>query len=340
MKKTVLAALALTICLSFCLSAPSAAVAADSVHLTYSCFFPPTHVQSQLAESWCKEVEKRTNGAVTIDYFPGGTLTKAPQCYDGVVEGISDIGLSCLAYSRGRFPTMAAVDLPLGYTSGVAATKVANAVYNKFKPQEFHDSQVMFFHAHGPGLVHTSKKPVRKLEDMKGLKLRATGNSAKVVQAMGGTPVAMSMPESYQSIQKGVVDGGVYPVETNKGWKMGEVVDYCTEAFTAAYTTTFFVVMNSDKWASLPADVQQTITEINVEWADKHGKAWDESDLAGREFFLSQGNEIITLDETESARWKAAVTPIIDEYVTNAEAKGLKGREIVDFTTATLNELQ
>lgn len=340
MKKTTLATLALTFCLSFCLSAPSSVAAADSVHLTYSCFFPPTHVQSQLAESWCREVEKRTNGAVKIDYFPGGTLTKAPQCYDGVVEGISDIGLSCLAYSRGRFPTMAAVDLPLGYTSGVAATKVSNAVFNQFKPKEFHDSQVMFFHAHGPGLVHTSKKPVKKLEDMKGLKLRATGNSAKVVKAMGGTPVAMSMPESYQSIQKGVVDGGVYPVETNKGWKMGEVVDYCTEAFSAAYTTTFFVVMNSDKWAALPVDVQKTITEINAEWADKHGKAWDESDLAGREFFLAQGNEIITLDEAEAARWKAAVQPIIDEYVAKSETKGLKGREIVDFTVATLKELQ
>ncbi|MDY7001727.1 MAG: TRAP transporter substrate-binding protein, partial [Thermodesulfobacteriota bacterium] len=282
---------------AFGLSALPVVSPAGQIKLRYSNFFPPTHVQSRLAEAWCKEVEKGTNGRVAVEYYPGETLTKAPQCYDGVVEGLSDIGLSVLAYSRGRFPVMAAIDLPLGYTSGVVATKVANSVYDKFKPKEFNDSEVMYFHAHGPGLVHTAKKPVKKLEDMRGLKLRATGNSAKVVKAMAGTPVAMSMPDSYQSIQKGVVDGGVYPVETNKGWNMGEVVDYCTESFSAAYTTTFFVVMNKDKWESLPRDVQATIREINAEWVDKHGRAWDESDVVGRKFFLELGNKFIALDK-------------------------------------------
>ena len=69
--------------------------------LRYSNFFPPTHIQSQLAESWCKEVEKRTHGEVVIQYFPASTLTKAPQTYDGVVQGIADIGMTALGYSRG-----------------------------------------------------------------------------------------------------------------------------------------------------------------------------------------------------------------------------------------------
>jgi TRAP-type C4-dicarboxylate transport system substrate-binding protein len=99
-------------------------------------FFPPSHVQSILAEQWSREVEKRTNGAVKIEYFPGQTLTKANQCYDGVVEGLSDIGFSVLAYTPGRFPIILAVDLPLGYTSGVVATKVINDVYTQYKPKE------------------------------------------------------------------------------------------------------------------------------------------------------------------------------------------------------------
>ena len=86
---------------------------AGPVTLTYSNFFPPTHIQSKLAEAWCQEVEKRTNGAVKVQYYPGQTLTKANQCYDGVVQGLSDIGFSVFAYTRGRFPVMAAVDLPL-----------------------------------------------------------------------------------------------------------------------------------------------------------------------------------------------------------------------------------
>jgi len=174
-----------------------------------------------------------------VDYFPGETLTKARQAYDGVVEGLSDIGLSLFSYTRGRFPVLAAVDLPLGYPSGAVATKVVDAVYEKFKPKEHSDTLVMYLHAHGPGLIQTKDKAVRKLEDMKGLKFRAHGTSASVVEALGGTPVPKPMPETYQMLQKGVVDGAVYPFEANKGWKLGEVTKYCTADFTAAYTHLF-----------------------------------------------------------------------------------------------------
>ena len=313
---------------------------AETVKLTYSNFFPPTHIQSKLAEAWCKEVEKRTAGKVKVDYFPGQTLTKARQVYDGVVEGISDVGFSVLAYTRGRFPVLAAVDLPLGYTSGTVATKVVNAVYEKFKPKELSDTQVMYLHAHGPGLIHTKGKAVRKMEDMKGLKFRGHGTSALVVKALGGTPVPKPMPETYQMLQKGVVDGAVYPFEANKGWKLGEVTNYCTADFTAAYTTSFFVVMNKDKWNSLPPDVQKIIEQINMEWAVKHGEAWDTSDAQGIVFFLNQGGQIIGLDGKEAERWKNAVAPIIEEYKAKMDADGMKGTEIVDFTIKTLKSLQ
>ncbi|WP_291329733.1 TRAP transporter substrate-binding protein [Desulfovibrio sp. UCD-KL4C] len=311
---------------------------AAPITLTYSCFFPPTHVQSKLAEAWCKEVEKRTDNKIKISYFPGGTLTKAKQCYDGVVEGISDIGLSALAYSRGRFPTMAAVDLPLGYKSGTAATKVANEVYEKFKPKEFNDVAPMYFHAHGPGLLFTAKTPVKTLEDLKGLKLRGTGNCAELIKILGGAPVAMSMPDSYQAIRKGVVNGGMYPMESNKGWKMADVVDYCTLDFPVGYTTTFFIVMNKDKWNSIPADLQKIITEINKEWAKKHGQAWDESDAVGKEFLTKKGGKFITLSKAEGARWKEKAAPMMDKYVKVTNSKGLNGKEILDFTVQSLKK--
>ena len=227
MKKIVLLIL-LVLCFCFLNLADAVNADAASVKLTYSNFFPPAHIQSKLAETWCKEVEKRTNGAVVVEYFPGQTLTKARQVYDGVVEGISDVGFSVLAYTRGRFPVISAVDLPLGYTSGTVATKVVNAVYNKFKPKELLDTQVMYLHAHGPGLIHTKDKPVRKMGDMKGLKFRGHGTSALVVKALGGTPVPKPMPETYQMLQKGVVNGAVYPFEANKGWKLGEVTNFAT----------------------------------------------------------------------------------------------------------------
>ncbi|RLB19107.1 MAG: C4-dicarboxylate ABC transporter substrate-binding protein [Thermoplasmata archaeon] len=339
MKKFVLFFLVAGIGVGVCLSGAFQAQAAP-IKLTYSNFFPPTHIQSKLAEAWCREVEKRTNGRVKVEYYAGQTLTKARQCYDGVVNGLSDIGFSVLAYTRGRFPVLAAVDLPLGYTSGRAATAVANAVYNKFKPKELLDTKVMYLHAHGPGLLHTRKKAVRRMEDLRGLKIRAHGTSALVVRALGGTPVPKPMPETYQMLQKGVVDGAVYPFEANKGWKLGEVADYATAAFSVAYTTTFFVVMNKDKWNVLPADIKQIIEDINREWAVKHAAAWDSSDMAGIRFFLNQGNEIIGIDAKEAARWKKAVAPIIDDYIKKMNKKRFNGKEIVDFTVRTLKQYQ
>jgi TRAP-type C4-dicarboxylate transport system substrate-binding protein len=340
MKKQLLA-LMLVVCIGLAFGFISPVTAeAGPIKLTYSNFFPPGHIQSKLAEAWCKEVEKRTNGQVVVEYFPGQTLTKARQVYDGVVEGISDVGFSVLAYTRGRFPVISAVDLPLGYTSGIVATNVVNAVYEKFQPKELMDTKVMYLHAHGPGLIHTKGKAVRKMEDMKGLKFRGHGTSALVVKALGGTPVPKPMPETYQMLQKGVVDGAVYPFEANKGWKLGEVTDYCTADYSAAYTTSFFVVMNKDKWNSLSADNQKIIEQINQEWIIKHGEAWDASDAEGIVFFLNQGSQIIGLDAKEAARWKKAVAPIIEDYVKKTNGKGLPGGEIVDFTINTLKSLQ
>ncbi len=321
------------------LGASAPAQAADAVKLTYSCFFPATHIQSKLAEAWCKEVEKRTNGKVEVEYYPGQTLTKAKQCYDGVVQGLSDVGFSVLAYTRGRFPIMEVVDLPLGYKSGVAATTVANSVYEKFKDKALTDTKVMYLHAHGPGLLHTKGKEVKKLEDMKGLKIRGHGTSSKVVKALGGTPVAMPMPETYQAIQKGVVDGAVYPVEANKGWKLGEVIDSLTQDFSAAYTTTFFVVMNKDKWNELPDDVKKTIEEINKEWIEKHGEAWDSSDEEGYAFLKEQNKKVIPLDPEESERWAEAVKPVLDQYVKDMKAKNLPGQEALDTALETLKKV-
>lgn len=315
----------------FALSLSITGVASAEITLSYANFFPPTHIQSKLAEQWCKEVETRTGGKVKINYYPGGTLTNAKQTYDGVVEGISDIGLSVLAYSRGRFPVMAAVDLPLGYTSGVQATRVANEVYMQFKPREFRDVQPMYFHAHGPGLLFTTPGPIAKLEDLKGVKVRATGNSAKLVKALGGTPVAQSMPTCYQSLQKGVVDGSMHPVESNKGWKLAEVVKFGTESYPVAYTTTFFVAMNKDKWNELDTESQKAITEINAEWAVKHGEAWDEADEAGKAFFASKGGTFVTLEKDEADRWVQATQPVIEEYQNDASKKKVDGKAVVTF---------
>lgn len=313
---------------------------AETIRLTYSNFFPAAHIQSKLVDSWCKEVNARTNGRVIVEHYPGQQLTKAVECYEGVVQGKSDLGFSLLPYTAERFPVMGAVDLPLGYSSGKAATAVANEVYRKFKPKELSDTQVMYLHAHGPGLVNTRDKAVRRLEDMKGLKLRAHGTSARVVEALGGIAVSRPMPEAYNMIKRGVVFGALHPFEAHDGWKMAEVDDYVTACYSIGYTSTFFVVMNKDRWNALPKDIQLIIEEINNEWVVQHGEAWDTSDEVGFRLFLDQGNMIIGINKQEAARWKRAVAPVINEYVKYLNKQGLNGQEIVDFTINTLNSMQ
>jgi len=313
-------------------------VQAKTIQLSYSNFFPPSHIQAKLGESWAKEIEKRTHGKVKITYYPGGALLKGPKIFDGITKGITDIGMSVLAYSRGRFPALEAFDLPLGYPNGVVATRTINAFYNKFKPKEFSKVKLLYLYGHGPGLLHT-KKPVYKMEDMKGLKIRATGNSAKVAAALGAVPVAMGMGGAYEALQKGVVDGTFAPMETLKGWKQAEVIKYTTECYSVAYSTGFFVAMNLSKWNALPADVQKVFMAVSGEWIPKTGAAWDSSDKAGRDFTLSLGNKIIPLSKEVSARWATAVKPVISGYVKAAEKKGLPGQDYVTFIQGSIRNL-
>ncbi len=322
--------------LAICISALFAFNATAKTQLTYANFFPPQHGQSKLAESWCKEVEKRTNGEVTFKYYPSSTLLNPATMYDGVVNGIADVGFTVLAYSRGRFTVAAGIDLPLGYTSGVQATKVANAVFNKFQPKEFKDTKIMYLHGHGPGILFTADKKIASLADLKGLKVRGTGTSGLIVGALGGSAVGKSMKESYTMLQKGVVDGSLHPMEANKGWKLGEVVHYGTKSDATAYTTTFAVFMSKGRWSKLSPAQQKTIKEINAEWSVKHGETWDAIDVAGAEFFKSKGGQINTLSADEEAKWKEAVAPVINGYIEKASKKGVDGKAVVDFIKANM----
>jgi TRAP-type C4-dicarboxylate transport system substrate-binding protein len=330
MNKSLLVKLFLAVFLvSVCMvSVPN--LASAQIKLNYSNFFPAPHKNSVLAEQWVKEVEKRTNGKVKITYYPGNTLTPAAQTFDSVKKGIADIGYSCFAYTPGRFPMMEAVDLPLGYKTGAQATALINAYYDKFKPKELDEVHVLYLHAHGPGILHT-KKPVNKIEDVKGMKIRATGLAAKVVTALGGAPVGTTMPETYDALRTGVADGALAPVEALQGWKWGEVVTSTTQDFGAAYTTGMFIVMNKAKWNSLPEDVKKVFTDTSKEWVEKQAKLWDDIDKEGYEFVKKRGNKIIALSPAEDAKFANAVKPILDEYVKNAKAKGVPGDQGLAF---------
>jgi TRAP-type C4-dicarboxylate transport system substrate-binding protein len=325
---------ALAVFLSVILTAPAGA---KTIKLNYSIFFPASHVQCQAGMDWAKAINEKSGGMIDITVFPGGTLTPAPQTYDSVVKGIADIGMSCFAYTRGRFPVMEAADLPLGYPNGMTASRVVNEFYTATHPEELNDVKVLYLHAHGPGLLHTVK-PVTTLDELKGMKIRSTGLSAKIVDALGGVPVAMSQGDTYESLKKGVVEGTFGPMEVLKGWRQGEVIKSTTECTSIGYTTTMYVVMNLEKWNSLPPEMQKIFEDTSREWIDKHGRAWDEADAAGREYTLSLGNSIVQLSDEQTALWNSKVETVIDDYIAAANANNLPGKEYVDTLRSLLKK--
>ncbi len=216
---------------------------------------------------------------------------------------------------------------------------MTNEYYKKYKPKELDDVKVMYLHAHGPGLLST-KKAVYKLSDLKGMKIRSTGLSAKIVQALGGATVGMSIAEAYDALRTGVVDGILIPVEALEQWKLGELTQFTTESYSSAYTTAGFCVMNKAKWNSLPADIQNIIEKINEEWIEKTGLLWDQMDKDGKAFALSKGIKFIPLSQEESALWAAKVKPIVDEYVQTMKSKNLPGEEVLKFCQDYLTKTQ
>jgi len=306
----------------------------DKVYeLTYSNFFASTHYNSILAEQWIQEIQERSKGAVKFTYFPGGTLATGPKTYDSVVQGICDIGMSVLSYTPGRFSASELVDMPHSYPSGFVATMVANDFYNEFKPAEFNDTHILYFHAHGPGVIFSTKKAVRTLEDLKGMSVRGTGIGVEIVQALGAQGVGKSQAEAYELLSKGVVDASFAPREVLKGWKQGEVVKYVTACTDVGNTSMMFVTMNKTKWDALPANIQKIFTDVSKEFIQKHGKVWNYYDQVAIEYFLELGGgrEVISLSKDEMAKWVNATKPLVEKAVADRNAKGILATQIEKY---------
>jgi len=307
---------------------PDGGASAEKViKMDFSSFLPPTDKVSIAFDSWCREVEKKTNGRIKINFYPGGTLTPGAQAYDSMVRGVTELASSSLAYSRGRFPMMELLDLPLGVKTARLATRLSNDYYKKFKFKDFDDSKIMFFSSHGPGLMFT-RKPVKTLEDLKGMKIKcAAGATVDMLTALGAVPLSMSMGDTYDALQRGMLDGFLGPYAVTATYRLGEVVKYSIENYGTSYFNTFFVAMNKDKWNSLPKDIQKIIEEINQVWMLKAGDPWDETDIDGKKFMAARGNITMPLSKQEDERWVKQVKVQLDNYVKEKAAKGLPAAE-------------
>ena len=301
----------------------TSAYAPGTWKFTFNTFFPATNNIAIVGEMWQAEISKRTNGAVEFEYLPGASLTAANKVYDGVVTGISDLGFSVMAYTPGVFPVMEFVDYPHGYPAGYVTTMAVNDYYNEFKPAEFDDVHVFAFYGTGPQVVFTTSKPVRTLEDNKGLVIRSTGVGATIAGLLGAEGYAAPQNEAYELMSKGVIDGSIAPREVLLGWKQAEVVKYVTNCFSIGSCTGMYLVMNNDKWNDLPPEIQQIFTDVSAEYIEYWAKVGSAYDYDAMVFFNEQPErEEIDLSEEENAAWKTAVRPMIDEKNTALAGAG------------------
>lgn len=315
---------------SGCLLSTNVFSAEKVITLKLAHFVPATTKEGKLIQEWADEVGKRTNGRVKVRVYPGATLMPVQQIYDGITKEVADIGYGIFAYHRGRFPLTEVVDLPLGYKDPRVPSRMINEYYKKFRPKELEDVKVLFLEAHGRDIIST-KKPVSKLSDLRGLKLRATGLSAKIITALGGSAVGLPITDTYDSMSKGVIEGLILDWGGLLNYRLGDMIKYHIESPGTASTVAFYTIMNKDKWNSLPSDIKAIIDKLDSEWIERVSQKWADWETTGRSELLRKGGKIINFSSGDNAQWREKMKPILSNYVNSTKAKGLPGDQALKF---------
>ena len=298
------------------------APAADAAtELKLSHFLPPVHgIHTDFIEPWAKQVEECSGGEVSITIFPGGTqLGNVAKQQEQVLAGVVDIAHGLHGIPRGRFPRTSIIDLPFLTESADAATKTLWALYPDYLAEEYEGLKVLALHAHNGGLIHTSEKQVKTMDDMQGLRIRTPSPAiSMMLEQLGATPQGMPPGQVYENLQKGVIDGTVFPWDPVKSFRLAEVLKYHLDA--RAYTVSFFFVMNQTKYDALPQKAKDCIDAASGDaLIAQFGGWWNAWDAPGKASAVEKGNEITELSDEERARWRETLQPMIDAYLTQLE---------------------
>lgn len=301
---------------------------AKPITLSYANFPPAPTFPCVQMERWKKEVEKRTHGKIVINTYPGGTLLGAKNMMDGVIAGQADIGCLCMAYQPGRFVVTNATALPLGFRNAKTASLALLDLYKKYRPKEFEKVKVLTMFTCAPANIYT-KKPVRNLDDMKGLELRASGGVAQALKALGATPVGMPQSATPEALQKGVVKGAASSLETLKDLRYAETCKYVIMLNGPVYP--FAVVMNRDSWKKLSDDVKKVMEDLDFEQAEWTGTYMDKHVKESVEWSKKNHQiEIMKLSAGEKAKWDALLEPITENWIRDAAEKDLPAENIIN----------
>lgn len=315
---------------------------AQEVTLRLHQFLPAqASVPANLLYPWADRIEAQSGGRIKIERYPamqlGGT---PPQLIDQAQDGTVDIIWTLPGYTPGRFPLTELFELPFIMTNAEATSKAFWDMFEKdMKDGEFADVHVIATWVHGPGVIHANKA-VEKLEDLRGLKLRAPSRIVNTLLGeLGATPIGMPVPAVTEALSRGVIDGAVIPWEVAPSVKVEELVSHHTEfaGSEALYTATNVLVMNKARYESLPDDLRQIIDDNSGrEVSALFGKTQELQDGPARQLAIDRGNEIIELDAEQAALWKQAAQPVVDDWVAEITKRGFDGAALLEETRALI----
>ena len=301
--------------------------------LKFAVSMPAGHpITTDAFEVWARRVESATLNRVKITVFPGDTLISPTTAYEAVKRGACDIAMLIQPYEPNRFPLTMVMNLPLDFPNAVVPSKVAWMIYQKFPEiqEEYKDVKLLFFYSTSPYQIHTAKKAIRKLKDFKGLLIRVGDQVDKaIVEALGGIPEFMYMPDSYLALSKGVIDAHMSPFGPMKGFRTAEVTRFHIENANL-HTSIFGIIMNLKKWQKLPLEIRKRIQSVSgLEAAELFGNVFDRTDLDTIKFMKDKGDTFIHLSEGERREWQKSLDVIVKDWVKRVEALGKPGRQIL-----------
>jgi TRAP-type C4-dicarboxylate transport system substrate-binding protein len=309
---------------------PANLASAGAIELKLAYFVGDQHAMSQWLVKWADNLERDSGGRITVKRFPGSQMGPVQQHYDFVRTGQADVAWFLHGATPGRFPLTEIVQVPYLVGSAEIGTKVLNdpELRSKYIDAEHRGVKVLLLLTHQPGNVHTTKKPIRTIEDMKGLRLRfASPTIRNFIAALGGTPVGVVPTEQVEQLQKGTIDG-VFIDYGGAGiaFKMGGILKYSTEMYS--YVSSFGVAMNPDFWNTLPPDLQALVTKSMTGVEKEVGEAWDALDVPGKKALVDGGAEAIRLSAEENAKFRKIGAEVAEAKVNELESKGMPARAI------------
>lgn len=333
MKRSVTAAVFTLMLTGFLVAVFTGGAAAATVDLKFSHSFSPMHtMQKKVFEPWGEKLSQATNGQLKVTMFPGGALGKPGDQYALAETGIADIVYLLHDYSPGRFPMTSLFELPFMTPTAEIASEAMYKTFEKYPDfqKEYGKYKVLALFCHPAGHFHTTKKPIRIIDNFKGMKMRtASPWVTEALKNFGAIPVEMPITETYTSLERGVVDGTVVPFEGLVIFKLHDLVKYTT--ITDFYTVTMAALMNKRKYDSLPADLKKAIDDnsglVMSSWA---GKEYDVAEEVMKGIAVKAGVELINLPESDKQKLQAQTMPLRELWIERMNARGFDAKPVLE----------